>query len=497
MFGAHDLNDLFQTGALSGSPSEILLHPDWNPNNQKYDADIAAIILDDEVPYTKYIRPVCLPPNEIVAKEGYVIGWGKSEDTTKEHENIPKQIKIPIHPNEHCFLESPEFTKISSKRTICGGARDGIGPCLGDSGSGLIVKNGNVFYLKGLVSASLTNQGQCDVTNFALYTNVEKFLSWIEAPTEESVAVLSSKKPASTHGTTQSTIKSTTSVYQPNFSFQNIFTTAKPSDECGIMSSSRSLIQGGSQSTRDQFPWTVAILIKQSFGNYHYFSTGTLISKRHIITTGLSVAYLDQQSQRYIARSPSDFRLHFGINNLDSPYEFGSSFLNEADQVVLHPNIKHGFPRIANVGILVTKYARDFSKYISFACLPENDIRSEPADTQAFAVGWGQDSSGLDSRLKKYAAVKIRSQNVCESYWSEYLNRGGSSKFFCAGGDGFNSACYRDQPLYVKKDTKWMLRGLISIALNLPDNTCDLQKPVLYEDIGQYRDWIRNVVDRT
>ena len=59
------------------------------------------------------------------------------------------------------------------------------GPCRGDSGGGLFVKKGETYYLKGLVSASLTSLGQCDVTNFALYTNVEKFIDWIGEPTEE------------------------------------------------------------------------------------------------------------------------------------------------------------------------------------------------------------------------------------------------------------------------------------------------------------------------
>lgn len=501
MFGAYDLEDLLQTGALSGSPSEIFIHPDWNPFSRKYDADIAALILDEEVPYTKYIRPICLSPIDLNLKEGYVSGWGKSEDTTKDHENIPKHIKIPILDNENCFLESTEFTIISSKRTICGGARDGTGPCLGDSGSGLVVKSGNVFYLKGLVSASLTNQGQCDVTNFALYTNVDKFMSWIKDPTEELLAIFSTpttKQPTfkfQTQRATQPTyIKPLVQkpVHQPSDSLQ--YSTFKPTTTCGIMSSSTNLIQGGSQSTRDQFPWTVAILVKQKSGNFEYFSTGTLISTRHIITTGLSLAYLDQTSQ-YIARDPSDFNMYFGTNDLDRPFEIGSSFLTGADQVLLHPSIKHGYPRIANIGILAIKVPRDFGKYISFACISDGGADYEPSEERAYAVGWGQDDTGSDSKIKKYAAVKIRTKNVCEFYWSEYLKRGGSSQFFCAGGDGFNSACYRDQPLYVKKDAKWSLRGLISIAMSLPDNTCDLNKPVLYENVGQFRDWIKEIID--
>lgn len=187
MFGAYDLNELYQTGLISMSPEKVFIHPDWNPSNKRYDADIAALIVEDEVPYTKYIRPICLSLNELEVGEGYVTGWGESQDKTKEHENLPKQIKIPIHDNEKCFLESNEFVQIASGRTICGGARDNVGPCRGDSGGGLYVKNSNVFYLKGLVSVSLTDNGECDVTNYALYTNVDKYMKWIQNPSEDAI----------------------------------------------------------------------------------------------------------------------------------------------------------------------------------------------------------------------------------------------------------------------------------------------------------------------
>lgn len=140
LFGAYDLNDLFQTGSLSGSPTQIFVHPDWNPFSQRYDADIAALVMDDDIPYTKFIRPICLSPAELNVDVGYVAGWGESQDKTKDHENQPKQIKTPILPNENCFIESNEFAAIGSARTICGGARNasvGVGPCRGDSGKSL------------------------------------------------------------------------------------------------------------------------------------------------------------------------------------------------------------------------------------------------------------------------------------------------------------------------------------------------------------------------
>ena len=175
------MNNLYQTDSFSKSPSKIVVHPDWNPFSQRYDADIAVLMMEDEIPYTEYIRPICVPEAELTAKEGYIAGWGKSEVKSKIHENIPKQIKTPIHANEDCFLEDKNFLEISSKRTFCAGNRNWTGPCNGDSGGGLFVRVGNTFYLKGIVSASLTNSlGECDVTNFAVYTSVDKFIDWIK-----------------------------------------------------------------------------------------------------------------------------------------------------------------------------------------------------------------------------------------------------------------------------------------------------------------------------
>ena len=253
LFGAFDLSDLFQSDILFRSPLKIFIHPEWNPFNQRHDADIAALTTEDEIPYTKYIRPICLAQTELMAIEGYVAGWGESEDRSKVHENLPKQIKIPIHANEFCFLESVEFTKISSLRTFCGGARNMTGPCKGDSGSGVFVRVGNTFYLKGLVSASLTILGECDVTNFALYTNVDKFIDWIKEPTEElSVATYEDDKA------------------------------------CGIPSQITSLIIRGNDFQRGAWPWMVALMTKKT-SPPSFFCGGVLVSSTKVLTGELQI----------------------------------------------------------------------------------------------------------------------------------------------------------------------------------------------------------------
>lgn len=132
MLGAHDLNDRNERGVYTISPSQIVIHPDWNPYIDRYDADIAALILDDPVPLTTFIKPVCIATSDMIIRDGFVTGWGKSENNAKDHDNIPKELEIPIWSNEHCFLESPAFTKIASRRTFCAGDRDGRGVCSGN-----------------------------------------------------------------------------------------------------------------------------------------------------------------------------------------------------------------------------------------------------------------------------------------------------------------------------------------------------------------------------
>lgn len=152
-----------------------------------FDADIAIITLEDPVQFTKYIQPICLNPSN--ATNGIVVGYGKSEDLTKEHENIPKIIDTPIHDNANCFLKNHDLVDLSSNRTFCGGNGNGQGVCTGDSGSGLYVFSQQAFYLRGVVSSSLFSFGQsCDVDTYSVFTDVNHFNGWIEDNLEGSVS---------------------------------------------------------------------------------------------------------------------------------------------------------------------------------------------------------------------------------------------------------------------------------------------------------------------
>lgn len=184
LFGAYDLSNANEVGRITLSPKTIHVHDDWNPQVKSYDADIAVLeFAKGEISTTPNIQPICLwkSPSLPTATDGSVAGWGRGEDETKIHENIPRKLTVPVHSNEDCFLKTPGLAGLSSKRTFCAGLENGTGVCLGDSGNGFFIESGGSMYLRGIVSSSRTTATSCDVTRYAVYTDVFKFSGWISS----------------------------------------------------------------------------------------------------------------------------------------------------------------------------------------------------------------------------------------------------------------------------------------------------------------------------
>lgn len=168
------------------------------------------MVLQTAVQYTDYIRPVCLPINshDDIGNigNGYMAGWGMNQFGVL-HTEEPRMIQVPVVSDAECLREDG-FNQITSNRTFCGGGglrfnRNGSyghGPCQGltatlgfirilkyfdsgDSGSGLVVRKNNRWILRGLTSASLKHPvtGQCDAHNYAVFTDILKFISWIRS----------------------------------------------------------------------------------------------------------------------------------------------------------------------------------------------------------------------------------------------------------------------------------------------------------------------------
>lgn len=175
------MNNYFELHRISKPVTKIVLHEDWNPGTLTFDADLAVLVLEEEILFSKYLKPVCLwcSHHDKTVKEGIVAGWGESEDASREFEPLPRQLKVPIHTNEDCFLDHKQLVSISSRRTFCAGSGTGNGTCFGDSGNGLFFIHNNTFYLKGIVSSALVLNSKCNLNVYSVFTNVLKFQNWI------------------------------------------------------------------------------------------------------------------------------------------------------------------------------------------------------------------------------------------------------------------------------------------------------------------------------
>lgn len=185
ILGAYNLNDFFESGRTIAIPQQIFVHPRWNPYTKNFDADLAILEPEESLIFNKYISPICLWNLQVdpTVTKGIVVGYGQSEDRTKLHENIPHHIEVPIFKISDCLFKESKLVSIFSPNMICAGSGDGRGVCKGDSGNGMIFKHQNKYFLLGIVSSSLIDdEDNCDVTKFALYTDVLKYKNWIENP---------------------------------------------------------------------------------------------------------------------------------------------------------------------------------------------------------------------------------------------------------------------------------------------------------------------------
>ncbi|XP_030379562.1 serine protease gd isoform X2 [Scaptodrosophila lebanonensis] len=237
--GRHNLKNWNEEGSLAAPVDGIYIHPDYNSQLSTYDADIAVILLKDEVRFNTFIRPVCLwsgssKSEYIVGEHGIVIGWsfnrmnisgsshkhstasksgaGAGAGAISENSSTPKVVEAPIVSNEECFKANAHFRSLSSNRTFCasillesklhiprgkGSSRssacqrfENSGLYTGISGAGLMIHKNQRWMLRGTVSAALppvngtdtaNKAHQCNRHKYLIYTDVAKFIDWIMA----------------------------------------------------------------------------------------------------------------------------------------------------------------------------------------------------------------------------------------------------------------------------------------------------------------------------
>jgi spatzle-processing enzyme len=132
-FGKHNLESLSEKYYIISAVKQFIIHSDWNVNDDKYDADLAVAVLQRTIPFSKFVKPICLPTSSVALTSGIVAGWGKTE-----HDAIstatPRWAEIPVVDLLTCIRSNDAFNKLTSDRTFCAGNRRGdTGPCSGEN----------------------------------------------------------------------------------------------------------------------------------------------------------------------------------------------------------------------------------------------------------------------------------------------------------------------------------------------------------------------------
>lgn len=156
---------------------QVISHPNYNAFT--FDNDIALMELDSPVPYSDYIRPICLPAMQHDFPTGstvWITGWGATREGGFAATVLQKaQVRIINH--KVC---GDLMGQITSRMLCAGVLSGGVDACQGDSGGPLSSPSGSRMFLAGVVS---WGDGCARRNKPGIYTTVTKFRGWLKEKT--------------------------------------------------------------------------------------------------------------------------------------------------------------------------------------------------------------------------------------------------------------------------------------------------------------------------
>lgn len=170
--------------------SEILVHPNWRFDTQVYDFDVAVVSLVAPVTLSNTLQPICLPSFNIEKfnKAGNVVGWGRDEHW-KLYNKKAAEVQSHVGALRDCGASEQIFT---SNEVFCGvNNAQTKSQCLAGPGSGYYTEESDqVFEVKGIATRANENEEhQCILKKSSLFTDVAKYVSWIERAVKESMGI--------------------------------------------------------------------------------------------------------------------------------------------------------------------------------------------------------------------------------------------------------------------------------------------------------------------
>ncbi|KAI5646906.1 trypsin domain-containing protein [Phthorimaea operculella] len=153
-----------------------------------FDNDIALLRLNEKVPISESIQPICLPAlntkDLYVGVKAVASGWGTLSEEGKVSCTL-QEVEVPVISNEECRRTKYTATMITDNMLCAGFPQTGQkDSCQGDSGGPLIAerKQDKRYELIGVVS---WGNGCARAGYPGVYTRVTNYLDWIRENTQD------------------------------------------------------------------------------------------------------------------------------------------------------------------------------------------------------------------------------------------------------------------------------------------------------------------------
>ncbi|XP_043252767.1 venom serine protease Bi-VSP-like isoform X2 [Colletes gigas] len=160
-----------------------IVHPGYT-SSPRVSNDIAVLRLVEDVQFTSYVYPICLPVKEPLRSKNFeryfpfIAGWGAIGTRGPASADL-LEVQVPVVSPDNCKQAYSRFASaVIDDRVLCAGyAQGGKDACQGDSGGPLMLPQGvSTFYQIGVVSYGY----KCAEPGYpGVYTKVTEFLDFI------------------------------------------------------------------------------------------------------------------------------------------------------------------------------------------------------------------------------------------------------------------------------------------------------------------------------
>lgn len=158
---------------------EAVAHPDYNMRARNQANDIALLRLANDVQFTEFVQPICLPSTvrmerTVAGIELFASGWGQTLEVRQSARKL--KVGLPIVEQTQCRRTYATLRAAIIDSQLCAGGGFRVDTCYGDSGGPLMRQHNQFWVQEAIVSFG----NRCGLEGWpAIYTRVESFEDWI------------------------------------------------------------------------------------------------------------------------------------------------------------------------------------------------------------------------------------------------------------------------------------------------------------------------------